>query len=299
MQNITKKQSNSLYKMMKFTHDLLGKHKIDYWITGGTLLGAIRHSGLIPWDDDADICIMQKDVPKLRKIKSSFTRGGYTLSDDKECYKDKPKHLKNVCSWFLEPTDDPHGLGMDIFIMKEKGNKITFSDPGWETSENGGINCYFEKKHLFPLVPVHFGNFYVFAPNNAIEHLNKCYGEDWNSHSQMLYDHRKGKWINSKKKRMKAKEYQTISAPKTTCDSDPPNIGGCPLKRRSSSKRRSSPKHRSSKRSSSKRRSSSKKRREKLEKMTRQELYKLAQKQNISGRSGMTKSELIKNLILR
>jgi lipopolysaccharide cholinephosphotransferase len=44
------------------------KHKIDYWIEFGTLLGAIRHKGFIPWDDDVDICVMDKDYNHLREV---------------------------------------------------------------------------------------------------------------------------------------------------------------------------------------------------------------------------------------
>ena len=67
---INKKDITMLYNMLDKFHTLAKEHDLVYWIDGGTLLGAVRHNSIIPWDDDIDISISNKkdNIKKLRKI---------------------------------------------------------------------------------------------------------------------------------------------------------------------------------------------------------------------------------------
>lgn len=57
-----------LCEVLKFIDNVCRKHDLDYILAYGTLLGAVRHKGFIPWDDDVDIIMMRKDYKKLIEV---------------------------------------------------------------------------------------------------------------------------------------------------------------------------------------------------------------------------------------
>lgn len=54
--------------MLDFIDNVCKKHDIEWWIYAGSLLGAVRHGGFIPWDDDCDIVMMRKDYNKFLSV---------------------------------------------------------------------------------------------------------------------------------------------------------------------------------------------------------------------------------------
>lgn len=78
--------------VMKEIHEVCVKNGINYYIIGGTLLGAIRHKGFIPWDDDIDICMHRNELNKFLKAADKELSEGFNVI----CFEDNDYSWKFV-----------------------------------------------------------------------------------------------------------------------------------------------------------------------------------------------------------
>ena len=65
--------------MMKQLVSIFDENRIKYYMIGGTILGAIRHKGYIPWDDDIDLAIPRDDYDRLLAMAEDILPAGLTL----------------------------------------------------------------------------------------------------------------------------------------------------------------------------------------------------------------------------
>ena len=124
---ILEKLHNILYELLCEFDRICKKHNIHYFLDSGTALGAVRHRGFIPWDDDLDVGMMRDDYNKFLKVAYNEIHEKYILlTKDVDAnykkYHAKLVHKGSVYPEFGSENYKYRGIFIDIFPFDKISN---------------------------------------------------------------------------------------------------------------------------------------------------------------------------------
>lgn len=171
-----------LYQMFYDLHRILEKEGISYWAVGGTALGAIRHRGIIPWDDDIDIGVDKRDMNRVGSLTKTLKLCGYGLVKVWTGYKVFPLDVALTDGFTYSFPN------IDIFAYEMKGSKIRMAK---KSCRKMWPKEAFRIEDLYPLRKYRFGEFHIWGPYKCETYLSRIYGKRWNIEAYREYDHEK------------------------------------------------------------------------------------------------------------
>jgi len=143
--------------LLRHVTDELDAANITYWLTDGTLIGAYRHHGIVPWDDDLDIRLRNSERPQLEALYNSslFVTDGiyYFGSTYLKLY---ARNGINSTKWeWTFPS-------IDVWFTYENETHV------WNVEDNEVIH---PRSTVYPLRRRPFGNLSLWTPRDTVEYL--------------------------------------------------------------------------------------------------------------------------------
>lgn len=128
--NITLIQyQDQLLKALKFFDSLCRENGIKYTVLDGTLLGTIRHKGIIPWDGDIDVALTPSEFEKLKKAFSTYEGRYYLNYTPAHYYKAKGRvhDFPTLTSKIIDKKCSSGIFGIDVFTIDFLGDDLQYA----------------------------------------------------------------------------------------------------------------------------------------------------------------------------
>ncbi|OCL95927.1 LicD family protein [Aliarcobacter thereius] len=170
----------TLLETMEQFHNFCEQNNLKYFMVGGTLLGAVRHKGFIPWDDDIDVSMPKCDYEKLLKMSDKFNYPfllKHFKIDGKHIYPNIQLINNNIIIEEDFYKSFPNGLWIDVFpldysfesniakkiqygILRFLRNLLIIRVGSFKKKNKGAFTYNFIKfnHYLFRIIPISFFN---------------------------------------------------------------------------------------------------------------------------------------------
>ena len=133
--------------IMEYIHETCQKIGVKYFLAYGSLIGAVRHKGFIPWDDDMDICMLREDYEKLQDYLIANPDKRYEVMS----YKNNLNYVypfmkvQDNHTYLLEEDvriDSNMGIYVDIFPVDGYEDDSVFKDKMTRLIKKRQLSCY-------------------------------------------------------------------------------------------------------------------------------------------------------------
>ena len=155
---------------LKFT-EIAQEYNIDFFAIGGTLIGSVRNGGLLPFDDDIDLGVLDNNIQHFENYKNDI----YYFEKIFFGYKFK----KNNSDMFI-----------DIMIFEKKDNQYKIINNSWPDES-------FDLDEIYPLIKTKFSEYEMYIPSKHLKYLDRAF-PNWDTKIKIDCGHHSAECVNEK-----------------------------------------------------------------------------------------------------